>query len=1727
MANEKIIEFDLNFIPQGVPPIVHIHQYDTGIVVTLKATLYYGKDVYDGMDLSECTAIVAYARPDGTKQSYEISPTVVDNTISFPLDSNMTAVWGPTVMSVGFQAQNNTDILWTQNFVLRNERHPIQAEDYIGSSAYDGMIRTLQQYIDDAYSSTPEGYEEHIAKIREVENKIDELRQDINENLEEANEYTDSQMASLDSIYATLQDVVDAQNEGRAYAGELVGDTETRILNDMSLSYQLKSDAENDKTDLQIYAEQVSTASATELKDYLGLDYTSSEPGLTESGLLNTVITQTAEGIVQEATAEFITESEAEGVITSQVNSKVEQKANEITTSIAQIYETKEDANSKALAAQSYTDSKITQTSSSIRTEVNAYTDSSIRNLKIGAQNLLRGTNEYAQTAVADYNDGSYNKGKWIIRSGGNGTIDTFTMDDPPGSGFTVGFSILNNSSGNRDNDQGINPASLLFVTDKSYVLSGYCRVTPTASVDSVDYLVRVWGYSNSEATSATALRSWRKSISKSDGWVYFEETFAGLGDLDRMINIKFGITGAGSIDWCGCKLEEGTKATAWQPNEFDIKKYVNTSIEQTNERIGLIAEAQDTTDDAVSAMNSRLDIEAGKIAAMVAAGYIEPDGNQGWTSSYSTQLSNQIMNSVASTYATKDRVNAVESQIVTTDQYTEITSRAISNIKIGGENLVRSVDLVSSAVSTSKATWSLADKDNGWYNSRGSAERITVSDAPNNNIKKGWRLTVASQSSVVNWEMVQYGVPVTYQQEYTLSMYVRCVSGSANAYLQAYISSFGHSKAIPINETDNSGWTRVSFTFTWDNENSKNTLGVYFGARNTANTAAVVEICGMKLELGNVATDWCPSVYDMEAYTQAQIKVSADAITGRVSTLEGDYSTLEQRADSFDLTLGTVAGVNLIENSAFEANYAGHGPTPSSGWSFGTLGGKTCLMCTGALQTTKYVTLRPMYRPKKGDVYTFSADIYLENFVAGTTNCYVALYKSGKTISGSWRTPVIRSAVNTVSSTSEKLDNQNGKGWVRSSITFEYTADYDWGEMEVTIYARDFTGTFGFRHVKLERGANSNTIWTDTDGIIAKINANYGGLTIDGNKLDITTATAFTNLKSSVDSNTIADGTLTRLYYLKSNSTAPSVPSSQVTSTSTSSGVWTTKIPSYITGYYYFTCEQYRLVGGSYKWTPPQLFRGTIIDGNNIYTGTISADKLTVGTGKNLQHDYDDFSQIIYESSSKQNLTWYTSHLGDVSIETYYTRSDTVVLPPGIPTTARIWKTTLKSTAPVNTSREFMLGVEANRYGRIYLDPNKYYRISFYYMSNSTSINNGTQINIQYRAYRNATETSNTVNTTYNIIINKLLTPGTSWQRASYSIGPSGADGSVNSNFRFGEFSFGIRASTVTGAECMYITALQVEEVASASQQASPWSKGGSTVIDGGHINTDSLTTDQIHLGGQMTVYNGKTSSTVGGYFGYGWGSDGASSTQGMALRSSNGSHYLHLSTAGAVLHANTYMQLHCGGTQMINVNTNYGLNIRTIANTGDPKIVSSRSDGSTAAPLTIQCDSLTIKPLGNNIWFSQSSNGTEFFLQPRASDYAGTVQHGNLGSAGGYQNSNYSTWWKNYYGKIGLYTDSWQKYSDRRGKKEIEYSVPDIVDDLKPVTYRMKEDTEENQLHYGFIAQDVLWFDDNIVKIIDDQNPDIEPRLSLDYVEIIPLLVDKCQKLQKQIDEMKGESS
>lgn len=57
-------------------------------------------------------------------------------------------------------------------------------------------------------------------------------------------------------------------------------------------------------------------------------------------------------------------------------------------------------------------------------------------------------------------------------------------------------------------------------------------------------------------------------------------------------------------------------------------------------------------------------------------------------------------------------------------------------------------------------------------------------------------------------------------------------------------------------------------------------------------------------------------------------------------------------------------------------------------------------------------------------------------------------------------------------------------------------------------------------------------------------------------------------------------------LYYLKSNTTAPSAPTSAVTSTAVSSGVWTKSVPTYVNGYTYFTCTQTQYTNGTYSWS-------------------------------------------------------------------------------------------------------------------------------------------------------------------------------------------------------------------------------------------------------------------------------------------------------------------------------------------------------------------------------------------------------------------------------------------------------------------------------------------------------------------------------------------------------------
>ena len=86
-----------------------------------------------------------------------------------------------------------------------------------------------------------------------------------------------------------------------------------------------------------------------------------------------------------------------------------------------------------------------------------------------------------------------------------------------------------------------------------------------------------------------------------------------------------------------------------------------------------------------------------------------------------------------------------------------------------------------------------------------------------------------------------------------------------------------------------------------------------------------------------------------------------------------------------------------------------------------------------------------------------------------------------------------------------------------------------------------------------------------------------------------------------------------------------------------------------------------------------------------------------------------------------------------------------------------------------------------------------------------------------------------------------------------------------------------------------------------------------------------------------------------------------------------------------------------------------------------------------------------------------------------------------------------------------------------------EISEDLSDNIMSLKPIQYTFKSDIKKDkQIHYGFIAQDFETFFPELVTIKPDKKENIK---AINYLEILPLLVGKIQKMQNEIDELKNQ--
>lgn len=91
----------------------------------------------------------------------------------------------------------------------------------------------------------------------------------------------------------------------------------------------------------------------------------------------------------------------------------------------------------------------------------------------------------------------------------------------------------------------------------------------------------------------------------------------------------------------------------------------------------------------------------------------------------------------------------------------------------------------------------------------------------------------------------------------------------------------------------------------------------------------------------------------------------------------------------------------------------------------------------------------------------------------------------------------------------------------------------------------------------------------------------------------------------------------------------------------------------------------------------------------------------------------------------------------------------------------------------------------------------------------------------------------------------------------------------------------------------------------------------------------------------------------------------------------------------------------------------------------------------------------------------------------------------------------------------------------SDRELKEDIDNLSNEFCDDLllmEPKQYKYKNDTNK-KVRYGFIAQEI----ENVFPDLVNKG---DMYKSINYLDLIPIMVCKIKKMQKQIDELQQES-
>ena len=310
-----------------------------------------------------------------------------------------------------------------------------------------------------------------------------------------------------------------------------------------------------------------------------------------------------------------------------------------------------------------------------------------------------------------------------------------------------------------------------------------------------------------------------------------------------------------------------GQKAIEYALSVKGLADHNFTTVRNLSDKIDLLATKQelDPITERLRLTESQIELQAGQITEKLSRTEVDRliDG-KGFQNA--VQVQNLVKKSV--------------------DGFQQTISRVENKLRdvIRNDNLLQNSSVIPDGNGL-EGTWRLNNSGGN-----GKTEVIALTGAPHTAIKKGIR--VVGNTNGGNKDISQ-GINLVVGEKYTMSCWARVSSNSTSQNVNLIMRSWttNDRNRVLFKSISNKDWVRYQFTFTAD--------ATYNSIQFGQNGNGSIEICGMKLEKGDRATDY--DVSNSEIVSVVEFNDVVDTVKSHTQTLQNQDKAISQVIQTAD----------------------------------------------------------------------------------------------------------------------------------------------------------------------------------------------------------------------------------------------------------------------------------------------------------------------------------------------------------------------------------------------------------------------------------------------------------------------------------------------------------------------------------------------------------------------------------------------------------------------------------------------------------------------------------------------------------------------------------------------------------------------------------------------------------------------------------------------------------